>query len=153
MPHRGPATAAVAGALLIWVASVPAATPIPSTPEDPERPEHTVALKGCIRGGHLTKVQGDPSPEDTYRLTGSRELVRLVQSHHEGDYLEVTGRLKGLRDKRSTMRKTKKTGKVTLFMGGERRKSDRRRGQQLDDEHALPAIELEAFRVLGSSCP
>jgi hypothetical protein len=119
----------------------------------PGAPQETTAdvvlLRGCIRGGALTHVEGDQvgrTHDRTYRLTGPTEILRQIKKEHSGHYVEVTGRIHDFDDPRATVRKRKKLGKVTVTADASRGSSARLGG------HEIPLLDVVSFQHLSSSC-
>jgi hypothetical protein len=119
----------------------------PGSPQDTTA--DVVSLKGCIRGGALTHVEGDQvgrTHDRTYRLTGPKEMLRQIKTEHSGHYVEVTGRIHDFDDPRATVRKRKKLGQVTVTADASRGSRERLGG------HVIPLIDVVSFQHLSSSC-
>lgn len=136
------------------VVALPMASTPPGTPRVSPSPQvesrDTVVLKGCIRGGTLTNVEGDRvgrSHDRTYRLRGSKELLRQLKTGHAGHYVEVIGRLEEVGgDSRAAIRKRRTVGRVTITAEAGRGDPTRPGSQE------IPSIEVAEFRHLSSSC-
>lgn len=140
--------------IIALVPAIPSPRPPHATPPSAEGPSReaasdVVTLKGCIRGGALTAVQGEQigrTHDRTYRLSGPKELVGQLKSHHRGHFMQVTGRLREFDDPRATQRREKELGKVTVTAGASRGTSARLGG------HAIPILDVVAFEHLSDSC-
>ena len=136
------------------VVALPAASTPPVTPRVSPSPQSesrdTVALKGCVRGGVLTNVEGDRvgrSHDRTYRLRGSKELLRQIKTEHNGHYVEVIGRLNEVGGhSRAAIRKRRTVGNVTITAEAGRGDPTRPGSQE------IPSIEVAEFRHLSNSC-
>jgi hypothetical protein len=146
-----------AGLVLLLVPAVFAA-PSPrlptATPTSPDGPaaaaaRDVVTLEGCIRGGALAVVRGEQvgrTHDRTYRLSGPKELVGQLKSHHHGHSMRVTGRVRDFDDPRATRRTVKKVGKVTVSAEASRGTSDRL------GSHTIPILDVVSFEHLSDSC-
>ena len=104
MPVRGHPRILVTFAATVLAASVSVAyarqaTDVPK-PKPPQPPMQI--LQGCINGSIISSIQVDEqsSPMElpigaTLRVAGSKEMVRVLKTEHNGHLLELTGKMKG----------------------------------------------------------
>ena len=137
---------------LAAAAAAPAATRPSGTPQKDSR--DVVVVRGCIESGTLTSIAaadadatGDGATGLTYRIAGSRALVKQLRREHEGHTEEITGRIKGEQAPRSTVR-TKQVGKIGIVVGT----TPGGGGQNAPRVPEMPSIEVEAFKHLEDHC-
>ena len=119
-------------------------TPKPSLATPPKRGD-VVTLEGCITGATFT----DRKTQLTYRLKGAKELIRRIDSDHQGHVDKVTGTVKS---ERKFENQRSRTAKKTTLVVGVREKKDlppeTRELEELD-----PELEVTSIEHIGGSCP
>ena len=127
---------------VLSASQIPAPKPSLATP--PKRGD-VVTLEGCINGATFT----DRKTQTTYRLKGAKELVKRIDSDHQGHVDVVTGTVKSER-KFATERS--RTAKKTTFVAGVREvrdvQPDSKELEELD-----PVLEVKSIEHIGGSCP
>jgi hypothetical protein len=133
---------------------VPHAATSAQLPEPRQEPQQEpssdmVVARGCVLGGAFTVVSpsGVTQNRRTYRLTGSREMIKLLRKEHEGHLEEITGRMQGDFDGPNVVRR-KKVGKVAVVVGAGRGGSGAE--SRVSD---TPTMDVSSTKHLDDRCP
>jgi len=120
---------------------------LPKPPQEPS--SDMVVARGCVLGGSFTLVSRYEVTQArrTYRLTGPREIIKLLRKEHEGHLEEITGRMRGDFEGPNVVRR-KKAGKVAVVVGAGHRGSGAE--SQVSE---TPSIEVALSRHLDDRCP
>jgi hypothetical protein len=119
----------------------------------------SVYVKGCLDGGVLestetarwTDERTAPSMATlvTYRLTGSKDLLKQMKKEHDGELMEVTGILKSnLPGGDAPFEKTIGKTKVRIGVGP----ASPTPGPSQEAARSLPVLEVKSFEPLHSPC-
>ena len=106
-----------------------------------------ISVTGCVDGSWLRVRSSDSAGSSTvsYKLRGSRTLLKELTTHHKGHLIEVTG---AVTDTGNTVHrgKTIDVGKKTRVHVGSKDVP------QLPAGGSDPAIEIDSYRILKPSC-
>jgi hypothetical protein len=120
-------------------------------PPEPKRGETVVAL-GCVKGSVLESTDTESTDGTgrltqlvTYRLTGDKDVLKVLKREHDGHIEEITGVLKS--ELATNEKRGKQFGKTRIVVGvGPSARAD---GQQ---PQPLPVLSVKSFRHIAASC-
>jgi hypothetical protein len=131
----------------VSVAYAGQATDVPKS--KPPQPPLQI-LQGCINGSIISSIQVDEqsSPMElpigaTLRVAGSKEMVRVLKTEHNGHLLELTGKMKGSFGP-PTQTTTKAFGKLSVGVGGAQAA-----GPNTPGVPSMPSFEVRSFKFVA----
>ncbi len=139
------ATTVLAGSVSVAYASQATDVPKPKPPQPPLQ-----ILQGCITGSIISSIQVDEQSSPmalpvgaTLRVAGSKEVVRVLKTEHNGHILEMTGKMKGSFGP-PTQTTTKAFGKLSVGVGGAQSV-----GPNTPGVPSMPSFEVQSFKFVA----
>jgi hypothetical protein len=114
-----------------------------------------VVLNGCFRSGALEATDVSAGEESstpllsgqTFRLTGKKDVLKAMKEKHDGQLVEVRGKLKS--DLQPQAGYGAKVGGMRITIGGPTAGAGAR---DAANQRALPVVEVSSFDGIGTSC-
>ena len=123
-------------------------------PKMPGKGDEVIVL-GCVSGSAFEARQTRRVDESTglettitYRLTGSKDLLKQLRSEHGDRVVEISGVLKSVLPD-SNLTRGKQIGKSRIYIGGP---TSPRPGVGQDAAPYLPVLDVKAARFLPDRC-